>query len=317
MNFDIYQNKICVVTGAASGVGLTTARQLVLCGAKVYAIDCNRIHVDGVKPIICNLSNKKSIDRAFQEIPNHIDYFFGIAGLSGAKTDYYTTFTVNFIANKYITDEYLKTRMNSNGAIVYMSSIAGNYWEKYSSEFRSFLKAKSWDKMIQILEKKFDKDAPGITAYPMSNRALNYFMTEKAIEFADMNIRVNSLLSGAIDTPMFQEFQKETNGYDKLLFQNGLLEKLATPEEIAMPLLFLNSSYASFITGICLPTDFGYGAQIKLGKKRDYLDMKVSSKLFNIGMVQNQIKKRHPEENLSTADTNPPVQYDKDGIEIL
>ena len=104
-----YKNKVCVVTGAASGIGLATVEMLVDLGAKVYALDRNETKIKGIKKFIqTDLSHKESIDEAFEKMPDNIDAFFGVAGLSGAITNYYTTFTVNFIANKYITEEYLE-----------------------------------------------------------------------------------------------------------------------------------------------------------------------------------------------------------------
>lgn len=66
-----YQDKICVVTGAASGMGKATAEMLVNLGAKVYALDWAEVHVEGVEKYIkTDLSQKESIDNAFQQIPH-------------------------------------------------------------------------------------------------------------------------------------------------------------------------------------------------------------------------------------------------------
>ena len=76
-------------------MGEATVKMLVDLGAKVYAIDINECKVDWITKFIkCDLSKKEDIDKAFSEIPEHIDSFFGIAGLSGAKTDYRTTLIV-------------------------------------------------------------------------------------------------------------------------------------------------------------------------------------------------------------------------------
>ena len=286
-----YKEKVCVVTGAASGIGLATTKLLVDEGAIVYALDNRPIKMLGIYGINCDLSKKESIDYAFANIPKRIDAFFGIAGLSGAKNDYYTTFTVNFIANKYITEEYLKNRMTDHGAICYVTSTAGNYWDKYVSEFRPYIKAKTWDKMISILEKKIEKDTVGVLAYPLSKRALNYYMAQKAIEFGNKSIRVNALLPASTRTGMIEEFEVEVGGRDELVSQTGVAERYADPMEMARPLLFLNSDMASFISGICLKVDYANDAMIKLGQKRDRYDMKIGSKLFTIGIVQNKIKK--------------------------
>lgn len=306
-----YKDKVCVVTGAASGIGLALTKMLLKEEAIVYTLDKKPVKLMGIIGIKCDLSNKESIDEAFLNIPDEIDSFFGVAGLSGAKDDYYTTFTVNFIANKYITEEYLKTRMKKNGSICYVSSTAGAYWDKYSTEFKSFMKANTWTKMKSLLEKKADKDTVGVMAYPLSKRALNYYMSEKAIEFGSRNIRVNAILPASTETPMLKELEVEEGSHDEILNKTGMANRLAKTEEIAKPLLFINSDMASFISGTCIPIDFGNDAMIKIGKKHDKYDMKVGSKLFNISLVQNQMKKQL--EPLK----EPEVMYDKDGIEIL
>ena len=91
-----YKDKVCVVTGAASGIGRSTVDLLLDMGAVVYAIDIKDVEIPGVKNFIAaDLNSKDAIDMAFEEIPKQIDCFFGVAGVSGVKTNFYTTFTVN------------------------------------------------------------------------------------------------------------------------------------------------------------------------------------------------------------------------------
>lgn len=126
-----YQNKNVVVTGASSGMGKATAEMLVDLGAKVYALDWNECDVKGIKQYVhVDLSKKESIDQAMKELPSHIDSYFGIAGVSGMKNDFMTTVSIDFIANKYICEEYLIHAMNENGTIAFMTSTGGNGWEK-------------------------------------------------------------------------------------------------------------------------------------------------------------------------------------------
>lgn len=287
-----YKGKICVVTGAASGIGRATVKMLLECGAIVYAMDINDLNIDGVVSIKVDLNSKESIDLAFDNIPKHIDCFFGVAGLSGARTNYYKTFTVNYIANKYITEKYLKERMNQGGAIAYVTSVAGTYWEKYAREYQLFTDAKTWEEMRNVLEYQAKETTVGLMAYPLSKRALNHYMAEVAVELGDKGIRVNALLPGSTDTGMKEEFEVEAGGSDALISQTGLAKRLATPEEMAAPLLFLNSSLASFITGIPLIADYGNDALIKLGKKKDRLDTRVNLKIFNAKFMQKMFKKQ-------------------------
>lgn len=288
-----YNGKICVITGAASGIGLAAARMLVECGAQVYAIDRNAISIPGVvKFIKADLSNKLSIDAAFTVIPEKIDCFFGVAGLSGAVTNYYTTFTVNYIANVYITETYLQKRMDTGSSIVYVTSTGGLNWEKYSKEYMKFINAKTWDEMTNVLHAQAKFETLGIMAYPLSKRAMNYYTSMKAIELGARGIRVNALLPGSTNTGMKREFEVEAGGEKNLLDHTGVANRLATPEEIAEPLVFLNSRMARFISGELIIVDYAATTMIRLGMKKDQMNRKVGSKFYNSDMVQKKLKEQ-------------------------
>lgn len=309
-----YKNKICVVTGAASGIGKKTAELLIELDAEVYALDITKIELEGAKKFIeVDLSSKESIDLAMKQLPEHIDSFFGVAGLSGAKTNYYKTFTVNYIANKYITEEYLKNRMSAGGTIAYVTSTGGLYWDKYAHEFEKFTNAKTWDEMIEALHKQAKETTLGMMAYPLSKRALNYYMAKLAIELGPEKIRVNALLPGSTDTGMKKEFEVEAGGMDALVAETGTAKRLATPEEMAEPLIFLNSDMATFITGLPLIVDAGTNAMIKLKQKKDRMNMKVGSKIFNLEFIQKQLAKQL--EPLQQEENNKPIEQAKNNTE--
>lgn len=309
-----YKNKICVVTGAASGIGKKTAELLIELDAEVYALDITKIELEGAKKFIeVDLSSKESIDLAMKQLPEHIDSFFGVAGLSGAKTNYYKTFTVNYIANKYITEEYLKNRMSTGGTIAYVTSTGGLYWDKYAHEFEKFTNAKTWDEMIEALHKQAKETTLGMMAYPLSKRALNYYMAKLAIELGPEKIRVNALLPGSTDTGMKKEFEVEAGGIDALVAETGTAKRLATPEEMAEPLIFLNSDMATFITGLPLIVDAGTNAMIKLKQKKDRMNMKVGSKIFNLEFIQKQLAKQL--EPLQQEESNKPIEQTKNNTE--
>lgn len=309
-----YKNKICVVTGAASGIGKKTAELLIELDAEVYALDITKIELEGAKKFIeVDLSSKESIDLAMKQLPEHIDSFFGVAGLSGAKTNYYKTFTVNYIANKYITEEYLKNRMSAGGTIAYVTSTGGLYWDKYAHEFEKFTNAKTWDEMIEALHKQAKETTLGMMAYPLSKRALNYYMAKLAIELGPEKIRVNALLPGSTDTGMKKEFEVEAGEIDALVAETGTAKRLATPEEMAEPLIFLNSDMATFITGLPLIVDAGTNAMIKLKQKKDRMNMKVGSKIFNLEFIQKQLAKQL--EPLQQEESNKPIEQTKNNTE--
>lgn len=288
-----YEGKICVVTGASSGMGRAACEMLIQLGAKVYGLDRNSCDVAGMEAFIqTDLSEKESIDRAFLQLPQHIDCFFGVAGLSGAKTGYWTTFTVNFIANKYITETYLEKRMTNGGSIVYVTSCGGLMWEKWQKEYKKIMDCDTWDEMIAFMKKKSPKDGVGIMAYTLSKRAMNYYTALKAVEYGKLGIRVNAVLPGSTDTGMKQEFEKMAGGEENLLKENGAVGRLATSEEMAEPIVFLNSNMARFVSGLMFIADMGHNGEKTLGFSKNQLDVPVALKIYNTSFMQNMLKKQ-------------------------
>ena len=268
-NYFGYTDKVCVVTGASSGMGKATTQMLVDLGAKVYALDLNPCTVDGITEFIkCNLANKQEIDEAFKKIPEHIDSFFGVAGLSGSKTDYRTTFDCNYTANMYITLNYLKTRISKGGSIVYCTSTAGLEWKKFKKEQNKVVHAKTWEE-VESLTRKIANSAPATFAYMYSKRCTSQFACEQSVEFAKLGIRINNVLPGSTDTGMKQEFQDMIGSEEKLIEQAGLAGRLATPEEMAYPMVFLNSDMASFISGLDMVVDYTDTCLKTLGLKKN------------------------------------------------
>ena len=264
-----YKDKICVVTGASSGMGEAIVKMLVDLGAKVYAIDINGCKVEGITEFIkCNLASKEEIDETFKQIPEHIDSFFGVAGLSGSKTDYRTTFDCNYTANMYITLNYLKNRMSKGSAIVYCTSTAGLEWKKFKKEQNKVVHCNTWEQ-VQEVTKKLASSAPSTFAYMYSKRCLSQFACEQAVEFATLGIRVNNVLPGSTNTGMKQEFQDMVGSEEALIAEAGLAGRLATSEEMAAPMVFLNSDMASFTSGLDMVVDYTDTCLKVLGKKKN------------------------------------------------
>ncbi len=274
-----YKGKKCVVTGASSGMGLAATKLLAELGAEVYTLDMHECPVEGIKKhVMVNLSDRSAIDQAFLEIPDHIDCYFGIAGLSGLKTDYATTFSCDYTANWYITEEYLKTRMSSGGAIMYVSSTAGLNWMKYRKEEEKVVSATSWDAVQEAIA-HLGKSAPSTFAYIFAKRCISYYAARLSAELGKKGIRVNTVLPGSTDTGMKGEFQKMAGGEEALLKEAGAAGRLATSLEMAWPIVFVNSAGASFVSGLELNVDYADTQMKALGLKKDVEDISATNPL--------------------------------------
>jgi len=255
-----YENKICVVTGAASGMGKAAAEMLVDLGAKVYALDCNECQIEGIQSAVkVNLGDKASIDHAFSQLPESIDCFFGIAGVSGMKTGFNQTVVIDFIANAYMAETYLSKRMKKGGAIAYITSTGGDNWElegnmKY---YLPVVLAEGWEERISALEQLHFNALPGMLGYIFAKMAMNYYTAYSQKKFASLGIRVNALLPGSTDTGLKDEFAMATGGEEKLKEGAGYAGRLADSAEMGEPVVFLNSQMARFISGELLVVDYG------------------------------------------------------------
>lgn len=203
---------------------------------------------------------------------------------------YRLTFTVNFIANKYMTDTYLEKRIPSGGSIAYVTSCGGLMWEKWRKEYVKVMDCKTWDEMVAFMKSVSPKDGVGVMAYTLSKRAMNYYTSLKAVELGKRGIRVNALLPGSTDTGMKKEFEKMAGGQDNLVKENGGAGRLATPQEMADPLLFLNSGMAAFVSGLLLIADMGHNCEKTLGFCKNQLDVPAALKLYNTKFFQNKLK---------------------------
>ena len=242
----MFKEKVVVVTGGASGIGLATTKKLLSEGANVVILDLKMneeiINNLGENAIYlkCDVSNEENVKNCIEEIIkkfNHIDYLVANAGIGGSASkphevsmdEWNKVISVNqtgiFLLNKYVINEMLK---NGKGAVVNTSSMYG-----LVGSTTSF-------------------------AYSASKGAINQMTRSLALTYARDNIRVNAIAPGYVDTPilsMVPDNIKEAMG-------NELpIGRLGKDTEIANLICYLLSDDASFITGAIIPIDGGFTAK--------------------------------------------------------
>ena len=242
----MFKEKVAVVTGGASGIGLATTKKLLSEGANVVILDLKMdeeiINGLGGNAIYlkCDVSNEENVKNCIEEIIkkfNHIDYLVANAGIGGSASkphevsmdEWNKVISVNqtgiFLLNKYVINEMLK---NGKGAVVNTSSMYG-----LVGSTTSF-------------------------AYSASKGAINQMTRSLALTYARDNIRVNAIAPGYVDTPilsMVPDNIKEAMGNELPI---GRLGKYT---EIANLICYLLSDDASFITGAIIPIDGGFTAK--------------------------------------------------------
>ncbi|MCS5736068.1 SDR family oxidoreductase [Herbiconiux daphne] len=274
-----YADKVCVVTGAASGMGRALTEILVDFGAKVYAIDRVESPIPGVtRSIVANLGDKDSIDEVFAGLPDTIGAFFGVAGVAGVHNTFLETMTVNYIANKYITDTYLGDRLAEGGSITFVTSNGGLRWELpgLREELVPFTQTVGWAELVGVTEDfnaEFGGELPGFRGYILSKRALNLLVAEQAGPLAGLRkIRINAVLPAMTVSGMIGDFAEMRGGMDKLEESSiGPAGRLAEAVDMARVLTFLGSDLAGYVSGAHLSVDFGMNSLELAGLKPDRL----------------------------------------------
>lgn len=242
----MFKEKVVVVTGGASGIGLATTKKLLSEGANVVILDLKMdeeiINGLGGNAIYlkCDVSNEENVKNCIEEIIkkfNHIDYLVANAGIGGSASkphevsmdEWNKVISVNqtgiFLLNKYVINEMLKS---GKGAVVNTSSMYG-----LVGSTTSF-------------------------AYSASKGAINQMTRSLALTYARENIRVNAIAPGYVDTPilsMVPDNIKEAMGTELPI------GRLGKDTEIANLICYLLSDDASFITGAIIPIDGGFTAK--------------------------------------------------------
>lgn len=242
----MFKEKVAVVTGGASGIGLATTKKLLSEGANVVILDLKMDEEiinslgENVLYLKCDVSNEENVKNCIEEIIkkfDHIDYLVANAGIGGSASkphevsmdEWNKVISVNqtgiFLLNKYVINEMLK---GGKGAVVNTSSMYG-----LVGSTTSF-------------------------AYSASKGAINQMTRSLALTYARDNIRVNAIAPGYVDTPilsMVPDNIKEAMG-------NELpIGRLGKDTEIANLICYLLSDDASFITGAIIPIDGGFTAK--------------------------------------------------------
>ena len=248
-------NKVAIITGGASGLGLATAARFVEEGASVVVTDKDEHRLDGA---FGNISNIKPMDRRYQDVTDELgwselieyvlseygclDILVNNAGIVIRGTaedttisDWRKTQEVNLDAVFMGTRAAIGAMKPSGGSIVNISSIEGMVGEATTA------------------------------AYNASKGGVRIFTKSAALHCASQkyNIRVNSIHPGFIRTPMIDNAltTMPSDEVEALLLrmENEIpLGSMGHPEDIANGCLYLASDESKYVTGAELVIDGGY-----------------------------------------------------------
>jgi NAD(P)-dependent dehydrogenase (short-subunit alcohol dehydrogenase family) len=264
-----YQGRNVVITGAASGMGQAAAQLLVDLGAQVYALDIAEVSVAVLKAIKVDMKDQGSLDAALAQLPAEVFALFNCAGVPSPPFPAAETVLINFSGLRYLT-EALVSRMDEGGAIVSIASTAGMGWKPNLERVREFL---ALDNDLELAGQWLQQNAEAVAdGYGFSKQCIIVYTLSQARALAAAGIRINCIAPSPTDsgfmTTLTGAGQIPKEAVALFLPANG---RYATGADMGSPLVLLNSKLAGFVSGVNLPVDFGYCAEVVMGQRDDLL----------------------------------------------
>ncbi|MEM8496555.1 MAG: SDR family oxidoreductase [Pseudomonadota bacterium] len=264
-----YRGKKVVITGAASGMGQAAAQLLVELGAEVHALDIAPISAPVFSALEVDMKNMRSIDAAVDVLPEQVHALFNCAGVPSPPFTAEDTVLINFVGLRYLTDALIP-RLSEGGAIASIASTAGMAWRAKLEQVKAFLaEDNSQQAATAWMASNPEACADG---YGFSKQCLIVYTMQKASELAARNIRINCIspspTASAFMDQLKDQGQIPDEAIDLFLPSNG---RYATSVEMGEPLVLLNSKLAGFVSGVNLPVDFGYCANVLIGQRDDLI----------------------------------------------
>ena len=240
--------RAALVTGSASGLGKAITLSLAACGARLVCVDqaadSNQRVAQGVGGIALTLdvTDADAVERSVDEVirqTGSIDILVNSAGIGGRSPALSyphdlmdRVIDVNLKGTFFMCQSVGRRMIEAGrGSIVNIASIGG---------------------LVAF---------PGSVGYQASKGGVVQLTRALAVEWAPSGVRVNAVAPGHVATELVRRQWEAEPGLKEYFLSRTPLNRLATPEEVTGPVVFLAGDASAMVTGQVIAIDGGYTAQ--------------------------------------------------------
>lgn len=248
-----FENKVALVTGAASGIGRATAVEYARYGAKVVVSDVDEAGGNETVRLITDAEGEAVFVAADVSKPEDCEHLVNQAMATYGRLDYACNNAgiggeQNPTADYGIAEWRKVIDINLSGVF---------YCMKYEIPAMLQSGGGSIVNMASILGQVAFNNAP---AYGAAKHGVVGLTQNAAVEYAQQGIRVNTVGPAFIRTPLISELEEDPQAKNMLISLHPV-GRLGEAEEVANLVMWLSSDQASFVTGSYYPVDGGYLAR--------------------------------------------------------
>ncbi|SMB80941.1 short-chain dehydrogenase/reductase SDR [Hymenobacter roseosalivarius DSM 11622] len=238
-----FKDKVVIITGGASGIGLASAQRLAREGARIVLADYSQANLDAAVPLVqaagapevwpslCNVAVETQVAATVAgtlERFGRLDVVVNNAGI------------MQFKALEELTgDDWLR--------ILNVDLLGAFYFTK-----QAFLHMKPGGAIVNVSSIHAVETSPLVAPYAAAKAAMLSLTRSSSLEGKAKGIRTNVILPGAIDTPMLWENPNIKSGVEMLDITN-----VGRPEDVAAVIAYLASDDAAFVQGAEVRVDGG------------------------------------------------------------